>query len=248
MINVKKIMSLVLALTMLVLVTACGEKKVDSKKIVMGTFAEFPPFEYREGNKIIGFDIELMKAIAKETGYELEIKDLSFDGLIPALQSKRIDVIAAGMTITEDRKKNVNFSNGYYEANLVIIKRTDNNDIKKPEDLKGKKIGVQLGTTGNNEAQKIEKAKVKQFDAAVGAVMDLKSRKIDAIILDSEPAKNFVKRNEGLVLLKDNLTKENYALAFRRSDTVLLEEFNGALEKLKSNGEYDKLIEKYFAK
>ena len=127
----------------------------DGKKIiVMGTNAEFPPFEYREGEKVVGFDVEIAKKIAEKLGAELQIEDMTFDGLIPALEAGKIDFIAAGMSITEERKKNVDFSNGYYKASQVIITLKDNTEINGPEDLENKTIGVQLGTTGDEEAQK----------------------------------------------------------------------------------------------
>lgn len=242
----KRIFKILTVLSMFIFVLACGGNK--EKVIIMGTNAEFPPFEYRDSNQITGFDIELANAIAKDMGAKLEIKDMGFDGLIPALQSKKIDFIASGMSVTEERKKNVNFSTGYYKASQVIIVNKDNTEITKPEDLKGKKIGVQIGTTGDMEAEKIENVDLKKYNAAFAAVLELKNKKIDAIVLDYEPAYNFTKQNQEIKLLNVELTQEEYAMAVRKEDKDLLESINKTLNTLKSNGEYDKLVKKYFDK
>lgn len=218
-----------------------GEKKV----IVMGTNAEFPPFEYREGDKVVGFDVEIAKKVAEKLDAELKIEDMLFDGLIPALEAGKIDFIAAGMSVTEERKKNVDFSNGYYEASQVIIVTADNETIKGPEDLKNKKIGVQLGTTGDMEAQNIEGAEVVQFNAGFAAIMDLQNGKVDAVILDSEPAKNFASQNNQIKILDVELTKEEYAIAVKKGNTELVNAINAVLEELKTS-EYDRLVQKYF--
>ncbi len=243
----KKILGLLLVSVFLLMgIVGCNEEKKDSK-IILGTNAEFPPFEYREKGEITGFDMELARAISKKMGRELEIKDMAFDGLIPALQSKKIDFIAAGMTATDERRKNVNFTASYYESSQVIIVNVENNEIKGVKDLEGKKVGVQLGTTGDTEAQKIKGVKLKKYNAAFAGVMELKNKKIEAIILDSEPAANFVRENKGLKILPENLTKEEYAMAISKGNESLLKEIDGALKELRENGEYDRLFEKYFS-
>lgn len=244
----KKILSLlVIGVLLLVGIMGCnGSEK--STKIVLGTNAEFPPFEFREKGEITGFDMELATAISKKIGRELEIKDMAFDGLIPALQSNKIDFIAAGMTATDERRKNVNFTKSYYQSSQVIIVNDDNTEIKGVENLEGKKVGVQLGTTGDTEAQKIKDVKLKKYNAAFAGVIELKNKKIDAIILDSEPAANFVRENKGLKILSENLTKEEYAMAVSKKNEKLLKEIDGALKELRENGEYDRLFKKYFSK
>ncbi|MGM0507651.1 MAG: basic amino acid ABC transporter substrate-binding protein [Fusobacteriota bacterium] len=239
----KKILIAILVVITTFGFVGCGES---NNEIVMGTNAEFPPFEYREGGKITGFDIDLAKKISEDLGKELKIVDMRFDGLIPALQSDKVDFVIAGMTATKERAENVNFSDAYYEASQVIIVRDNNNNIKNSEDLKGKKIGVQLGTTGDVEAQKIDNVELKKYNAAFAAIMELKNEKLDAIILDSEPAKNFVKQNKGLKVLPQELTKEEYAIAINKDNNKLTNDINKSLNKLKDNGEYDILIKKYF--
>lgn len=256
----KKLLCLIISIMMLIGLVGCGQSKDNTqangenaaqsdggekKVIVMGTNAEFPPFEYREGDEVLGFDVEIAKKVAEKLGMELQIEDMMFDGLIPALQAGKIDFIAAGMSVTEERKQNVDFSNGYYEASQVIIVTKDNDTIKGPEDLKNKKIGVQLGTTGDTEAQNIEGAEVVQFNAGFAAIMDLQNGKVDAVILDSEPAKNFASQNNQIKILDVELTKEEYAIAVKKGNTELVNAINAVLEELKTS-EYDRLVQKYF--
>lgn len=255
----KKIIGIIVSLTMILMLNGCGndenggkisvnqESGEDKKVIIMGTNAEFPPFEYREGEEIAGFDVEIAKKIAEKLGVELQIEDMLFEGLIPALEAGKIDFIAAGMSVTEERMKNVDFSNGYYEASQVIITLKDNNEIKGPEDLKDRNIGVQLGTTGDEESQKIEGAEVVQFNAGFAAIMDLQNGKLDAVVLDSEPAKNFVSQNDKIQILPLELTQEEYAIATRKGNQELIDTINAVLEEIKANGEYDKLVNQFFA-
>lgn len=230
----------------LFMLSGCGGSS--KKYLTMGTNAEFPPFEYREGNKITGFDIEIAERVAKKAGKELKISDMSFDGLIPALQGGKIDMIVAGMSVTEERKKNVDFSDGYYKASQVIIVKSENSDINGAESLKGKKIGVQLGTTGDIEAAKIEGAEIKQYNAAFAAIMELKNGKIDAVVLDYEPAYNFVRKNQDIKLAAENLTSEEYSIGVAKGNKELAEIINETLKEMKANGEYDALVKKYFIK
>lgn len=249
----KKIISLIIGIMMIVTLVGCGKTKDDTLKkvkekgvIVMGTNAEFPPFEYREGDAIAGFDVEIAKRVAEKLEVELQIEDMLFEGLIPALQAGKIDFIAAGMSVDEERKKNVDFSSGYYEASQVIITMKDNTEIKGSEELINKRIGVQLGTTGDKEAQNIEGAEVIQFNAAFAAIMDLQNGKVDAVVLDSEPAKNFASQNDQIQILPVELTQEEYAIAARKGSQELVDEINKVLEEMKSSGEYDELVKQYF--
>jgi len=215
-------------------------------KIYVGTNAEFAPFESMDGDKIVGFDMDLIDAVSKNIGVEIEIKNMSFDGLLPALQSKKVDLIIAGMTATEERKKAVNFTNSYYIANQVIITAKNSDDIVSFDGLKGKKVGVVLGFTGDVVASKIDGVELKKYNAGYAAIMDLKSGKIDAVVLDSEPAKNFVKNNDGLKLTSATGEKEEYAMAIGKENNELLEKVNNALEVLKKDGTYDELLKKWF--
>ncbi len=215
-------------------------------KIVMGTNAAFPPFEYYEDNEIKGFDIEISKKVAEKLGVELVIEDMTFDGLINALNSSKIDFIAAGMTATEDKKKNVNFSQAYYNSGQAIIVKKDNTEIKSKSDLINKKIGVQIATTGAEEAKTIEGAIISEYNEGAIAIMDMKSGKVDAVILDFEPAKKFAEQNDTIIVLDEMLTEEEYSLAVRKEENELKNLIDDVLIEMEQNGEYDKLIEEFF--
>ncbi len=223
--------------------TAAGQKEA-SGKLVMVTNAEFPPYEYYDKNVIVGIDADIARAIADKLGVELDIQDMAFDSLIPAVQSGKADFTAAGMTVNEDRKKNVDFTDTYAEAAQVIIVK-EGSEIKTPDDLTGKKIGVQTGTTGDIYADDIENAEVNRYNKGMEAVMALSQDKIDAVIIDREPAKVFVKENAGLVILDEAFTEEEYAIAVKKDNKELLDKINGAIKELKESGELKKIVDKY---
>lgn len=214
--------------------------------ILVGTNAEFAPFEYLEKNEIVGFDIDLLNAISKETGIEFKIKDMAFDGLLPALQTKKVDLVIAGMTATPEREKTVLFSKPYFTAKQVIITKKTDNSLKTFDDLSGKKVGVMLGFTGDSVVSEIKGAKVERFNAAYAAIMALNQGKIDAVVLDSEPAKKYIANSKELVIADVPAEEEDYAIAVRKNDKDLIEKINTAVDKLKTNGEYDKILKKYF--
>lgn len=229
-----------------IMVLSLSATALAKERIYVGTNAEFPPFEYLENGKITGFDIELMNEIGKVLNADIKIQDMTFDGLLPALQLKKVDVVIAGMTATEERMKTVEFTQPYYTASQVIIVKEGDNSIKSFEDLKGKRVGVMLGFTGDTVVSEIEGVKIERFNAAYAGIMALKADKADAVVLDSEPAKNYVKQNPGLKLAEADAAKEEYAIAIRKNDKALLEKIEKALTEIKANGTYDKLIEKYF--
>ncbi|WP_349947106.1 basic amino acid ABC transporter substrate-binding protein [Lacrimispora sp. BS-2] len=223
--------------------TAAGQKE-SAEKLVMVTNAEFPPYEYYDNNEIVGIDADIARAIADKLGMELEIQDMAFDSLIPAVQSGKGDFTAAGMTVSEDRKKNVDFTDTYAEAAQVIIVK-EGSEIKTPDELTGKKMGVQTGTTGDIYAEDIEDAVVQRFNKGMEAVMALSQGKIDAVIIDREPAKVFVKENAGLMILDEAFTEEEYAIAIKKDNKELLDKMNGAIKELKESGELKKIVDKY---
>lgn len=155
-------------------------------------------------------------------------------------------MVIAGMTATEERKKTVAFTQPYYTASQVIIVKEGDNSIKSFDDLKGKRVGVMLGFTGDTVVSEIEGVKVERFNAAYAGIMALKADKVDAVVLDSEPAKNYVKQNAGLKIAEADAAQEEYAIALRKNDKELLEKIEKALAEVKANGTYDKLLEKYF--
>lgn len=215
-------------------------------KLVMATNAEFPPYEYHEGDEIVGIDAEIAAAIADELGMTLEIEDMAFDAIITAVSGGKADMGLAGMTVDPDRQKNVNFSETYATAAQVIIVKEDS-EIVGPDDLTGKKIGVQLGTTGDIYAEDIEDAEVERYNKGMEAVQALQQDKIDAVVIDGEPAKVFVAENEGLKVLDEPLTEEEYAIAIAKDNDELLEKVNTALASLKDSGKLDEIVAKYIS-
>ena len=215
------------------------------KTLYVGTNAEFAPFEYLEKGKVTGFDMELMNALAKEMKMDVKIENMAFDGLLPALQMKKVDVVIAGMTETKERKKAVSFTKPYFKAKQVIITKKGK-DIKDFKELSGKKVGVMLGFTGDAVVSDIKGVKVQRFDATYSAVMALEKGKVDAVVADSEPAKKYIASYKDLAIASAKAEEEDYAIAVRKNDKALLDNLNKALVKVKSNGTYDALLKKYF--
>ena len=214
--------------------------------LVMATNAEFPPYEYHDGGEIVGIDAEIAKAIADELGMELEIEDIAFDSIIPEITSGKADMGLAGMTVTEDRKQSVDFTDTYAKASQKIIVKEDS-AIASPDDLTGVIVGVQQGTTGDIYVSDLEAdgTTVELYNKGFEAVQALSQGKIDAVVIDGEPAKTFVAQTEGLKILEESFTDEEYAIAVKKGNTELLEKINGALKTLKDNGTLDEIVAKY---
>lgn len=214
--------------------------------LVMATNAEFPPYEYHEGDEIIGIDVDIAKAIAGELGMELEIEDVAFDSVIPEIVSGKADVALAGMTVTEERKQSVDFSDTYASTSQMIIV-TEDSAIASPDDLKGVTVGVQLGTTGDLYVSDLEAegTTVERYNKGFEAVQALSQGKIDAVVIDGEPAKTFVAETDGLKMLDEAFTEEEYAIAVKKGNTELLDKVNGALKNLKESGALDEIIAQY---
>ncbi|MFQ7874613.1 basic amino acid ABC transporter substrate-binding protein [Enterocloster sp.] len=221
-------------------------KEAAGGKLVMATNAEFPPYEYHDGDAVVGIDAEIAKAIADELGMELEIEDIAFDSIIPEIVSGKADMGLAGMTVTEDRMQSVDFSDTYAKASQKIIV-TEDSEIASPDDLKGVIVGVQLGTTGDIYVSDLEAdgTTVERYSKGFEAVQALSQGKIDAVVIDGEPAKTFVAETEGLKILDESFTDEEYAIAVKKGNTELLEKINGALKTLKDNGTLDEIVAKY---
>ena len=264
----KKMIVTALAASLILSLTGCGSKGAETEKttaasgetkeagaeaagteatggtLVMATNAEFPPYEYREGDNVVGIDVEIGEAIARSMGMELKVEDMAFDSIIVAVDAGKADVGLAGLTVTEDRLMNVNFSDPYTTATQVVIVK-DDSPITSPNDLEGKQIGVQLGTTGDQYAGDIKDATVERYNKGFEAVQVMTQGKIDAVIIDREPAKVFVEQNEGIKMLDEAYTEEEYAIAIKKDNEELLKKVNTALAELKSSGELQKILDKY---
>ena len=212
--------------------------------LVMGTNAEFPPFEYKEGTGFAGIDVDLMRAIAEKMGLELEVEDMAFESLTQSFG--RIDVIAAGFTIDPTREATCDFSDTYFNATQTVILKADST-IATLEDLKGKKIGVQTGTTGKDKAAEVtDAANITQYNNGSLAVEALVSGQIDAVIIDQNPAMAYKDQHgDSLKLLENLFDEEEYALAVKKGNKELLEAINQALKELKEDGTFDQIVEKY---
>ncbi len=230
--------------------SAAPEKTV----LTMGTNAEFPPYEFYENDKVTGIDAEIAAAIAEKLGMELKIEDMEFDSIISSVKSGKIDMGMAGMTVTDERLEEVNFTTSYATGVQVIIVKNDS-AITKAEDLtaEGAKhtIGVQLSTTGDMYATWDIEDKgmgtVERYNKGADAVMALKNGQVDCVIIDNEPAKAFVAANEGLKILDTAYTTEDYAIAIAKDNTELLNKVDGALKELIADGTVKKIIDKYIS-
>lgn len=246
----KRILSVALVAVMAVMMLgACGKKEtgmtVNEGVLTMATNAYFPPYEYYQGEQIVGIDADIAKAVADKLGLELKIEDMEFDSIITSVQTGKADIGLAGMTVTDERKQSVNFSDTYATGIQVVIV-TEDSDIATVDDLAGKKIGVQLSTTGDIYASDdYGEENVEKFNKGADAVMALAQGKIDAVIIDNEPAKNFVTANEGLKILDTEYVTEDYAACINKENTELLDAVNGALAELKADGTLQKIIDQY---
>lgn len=246
----KKGFALFIALVCTVAMTACGngssDKETASKDVlIMATNAAFPPYEYHEGDKISGIDVEVAEAIAAEIGMTLEIEDMDFNSIITAIQSGKADIGVAGMTVTEERLKNVAFSESYATGVQVIIV-PENSDITSPDDLHGKMIGVQESTTGHIYcADDYGEENVTAYTTGANAIEALKTGKVDCVVIDNEPAKAFVEANNGIKILETEYVTEHYAIAIAKENEDLLNKVNTAMKKLKEDGTLQTIIDKY---
>ncbi len=265
----KKFLSLLLAGTMLFSMAGCGAAEepaadngadetaaedsaavdtVQDGLLIWGTNAAFEPYEYMEGDSVVGIDAEIADAIAAKLGLTAQVENMDFDAIVPAVTTGKVDIGLAGMTIDEDRLKNVNFSTPYVEAGQAIIVK-DGSDIASAADLSGKVIGVQRGTTGDeyvsDDANGVGAASVERYANGPDAAQALLTDKIDAVVIDNEPAKKLVANADGLVKLDETLTSEQYAIAVAKDNTALLDAVNNALAELEADGTLQTIFDKY---
>lgn len=246
--NAKKIVAVLAAIAVIGAVfAACAGKNqgTEKAKLVMATNAEFPPYEYHDGDNIIGIDAEVAAKIAEKLDMELVIEDVSFDSIIPGVQSGKYDMGMAGMTVTDERLESVNFSDSYAKGIQVVIV-PENSDIASVDDITGKKIGVQTSTTGDIYAtDDFGEENITRYDNGAVAVQALLSGKVDCVIIDNEPAKSYVAANEGLKILDTTYADEDYAICFNKDNTELQEKVNAALGELIADGTLQSIVDKY---
>lgn len=273
----KKLIALLLAAMMVLALAACAsnastdttapadsaaeteapsEEAADSTaasgKLTMATEATFPPYEYYDGDAIVGIDVEVAQAIAAKLGMELEVTDIAFDSIIPGIQTGKYDMGMAGMTVTDERKEQVNFSDSYATGVQVVIVK-DDSPITSVDDLfadgASTVVGTQAGTTGfiyaTSDIEDAGLGTVKSFGKTTDAVEALKNGQVDCVILDNEPAKALVAANEGLHILDTEYAVEDYAIAIAKENTDLLEKVNKALAELTADGTLQSIVDKY---
>ena len=241
----KKILSLILVAMFAFSALAMADT------LTMGTNAEFPPYEYYDGDQIVGIDAEIAAAIAAKLGYDFAIEDMAFDSIVPSVQSGKIDFGMAGMTVTPERENEVSFTTSYATGVQVIIV-PEGSPIVDADYLfenEGTVIGVQLATTGDLyctwDLEDAGLATVERYNKGADAVAALVTGKVDCVVIDNEPAKAFVAANEGLKILDTEYAVEDYAICVNKDDPEFLEKINGALEELIADGTVQSIIDKY---
>ena len=225
---------------------------VEEGVLIMATNAEFPPYEYHEGDQVVGIDAEIAQASAEKLGLTLRIEDMEFDSIISSIKGGKADVGLAGMTVTEERQEEVNFSTSYATGVQVIIVREDS-DITSVDDLFAEGanhiIGVQLTTTGDlyttDDIEKAGLGTIDRYNKGADAVMALKNGQVDCVVIDNEPAKAFVEANEGLKILDTEYVTEDYAIALSKDNDALQQAVNQALEELIADGTVQSILDKY---
>ena len=219
---------------------------VEAGKLTMATNATFPPYEMTtDSGEIEGIDVDTAKAIAEKLGLELQIDDMDFDAALLSVQQGKADIVMAGVTVTDERKAVMDFSDSYATGIQSIIV-PEGSDIASPDDLAGKKIGTQRGTTGYIYcSDDFGDDAVVAYDDGLTAVQALKNGQVDAVVIDNAPAEEYVAANPGLVILDTSYAEEDYAIGMNKSNTALLEAVNAALEELKADGTLQAIVDKY---
>ena len=236
--------------------STAGESSIDkikaSGKIIMATNAQFEPFEYIDGTDYKGIDIEISQKIADELGVELEIHDVKFESVIAEITTGKANFAAAGMSITPERLENVDFSNEYFSATQSILVMKEGSSVAKPEDLKGKVVGVQTGTTADTYVtdkygeNNVGVKEVKRYNSFVDAVNYMITGRLDAVVMDDFPANKLVEKNADKIMkLEDELTGEKYAIAVPKGDKEMQDLVNKVLADMEESGEMDELLTKY---
>lgn len=223
---------------------------VPAAEVVVGCNAEFPPFEFTDDNdNIVGYDIDIMNAVAKAGGFAVTIQNQAFDTLVEGLESGKLDAVISGMTITDARKEKIDFSEPYYNAAQVIVVLEDTKGFESIDDIKGKRIGVQLGTTGAGMAENVmgaDSADLKQFRKYSEVFTDLRLGRIDAIVVDLPVAQSFLKKIPGLRISSPSMSEEQYGIAVKKGNNELMTQINAGLANIRASGEFDAITEKWF--
>lgn len=255
----KKICLPVLSMILLFLLAACGTSNAEAEgnseaeqeeskgTLIMGTSADYPPFEsFTPEGEFEGFDIDLAHLIAEELGYELKIKDMKFDGLVGSLQADRVDMVMAGMSATEERQENVDFSTEYHHSGEMFVTAKDSN-IKSIDDLEGKIVGVQLGTIQHEGAEELQKEidfEIKSMDQGSTLIQELKSGRIDVGYMDKTVAEGYIKEQDLAGFDDPTISSPGMAVAFPKG-SELKDEVSAIIDEYLEDGTIDELAEKW---
>lgn len=256
-----KLFSLSLVLLLAVSLVGCGQKQASSPnasgstptpkpKYTVALEASFAPFEYRDSKtgELTGFDVELIKAIGEVAGFDVDFKEMGFDGIVAAVQSGSVDMAISGISIDPERSKMVNFSLPYYQSGLAVAVRADNNTIKGFDDLKGKRIACQIATTGAKTAKQIPGTTVKELNTIADLFLELKNGGVDAVVNDLPVTAWYIQQSQdqNVKIVGDVHSAEYYGIAIPKSKPDQLEKVNNALKTLKENGKFAELYKKWF--
>lgn len=241
-----------LILVLLLAFVACSKKETNAKRVYkIGTDVTFAPFEFEKDGKYVGIDIEILEAIAKVEGFEFELSPMNFNGIIPGLTSNQLDGAIAGMTITDERKEVLDFSEGYYESGISAVVNAKNDKINTVEDFKGKTFAVKKGTTGSLYAEANQKdlaAKIRYFDDSPSMFQEVVNGNAD-ITFEDYPViayKLSLEESPTLKIVGDKLSSATFGFAVKKGQNQeLLTMFNSGLKKIKESGEYDNILNKY---
>jgi ABC-type amino acid transport substrate-binding protein len=247
--KMKKILALSVIAAMTLTMTSCGEKKNTDNQLIIGTEAGFAPYEYLKGDTVVGVDMDICQAIADEMGKELVIKNMDFDGALAAAQQGKVDLVASGVSVTEERKKSMDFSESYINTSGVVVVNKETNAVTTPtgEALEGKNIGVQQGNTSDlwvSDEENVKPGNITRYTKFAQASEDLKNNKIDCIVMDELPAEELVAASGGSLVIVEGepLFVEDYALATKKGNAELLKEVDQVIIKLKEEGKIDEFL------
>lgn len=235
-------------LILFIMILMCGCSKKDENQLVMVTEAGFAPYEYYENGEVVGVDVDIAREIAKYLGKTLVVKDIAFDSIINEVKTGKADFGAAGISYSDDRAKNVDFSINYAVSKQVVIVN-NNSSITNVNGISNKKIAVQLGSIADTfVTEKYKSANVVRQKKYLAAIEDLKTGKVDCVVMDELPAKEIVSKNEGIKILDGSLTNDSYGMIVKKGNKELLDAINTVLQNLKDESKIDEFIIKHTEK
>lgn len=253
--NMKKFTAMVSIGTLVLSLTACGSKnenKTESNKLIVGTEAGFAPYEYMEGDKIVGIDMDIAEAIAEDMGKELEIKNMDFEGALIAVQNGKVDLVAAGVSVDEKRKKAMDFSKEYVNSTEVVVVNKESpafttiedkdGDEIFGDDMNGKIVAVQQGNIADfwvSDEGNVKPSKINRYTKFAQTAEDLKNGKVDCIVMDKYPAEDLVEANDTLMILDGTLFEDKYAIAVKKGNKELLDQINETITRLTEEGKIE---------